>query len=40
MMGFTDFFIDLTAGLIALGVFGLLYMALFVLITWFFRGVK
>lgn len=39
-MTLSDFLIDLGAGLIALGVFGLLYMALFVLITWFFRGVK
>jgi hypothetical protein len=36
----TEFVIDLTAGLIALGVFGLMYMALFLLITWFFKGVK
>ena len=36
----SEFLIDLGAGLIALGVFGLMYMALFLLITWFFKGVK
>lgn len=37
-MLFSDFVVDLLAGLIALGVFGIAYMALFLLITWFFRG--
>ena len=39
-MEFADFLIDLGAGLIALGVFGLAYMSLFLLMTWFFRGNK
>lgn len=39
-MEFADFLIDLGAGLIALGIFGFLYMALFLLMTWFFKGVK
>ena len=39
-MEFTEFLFDLTAGLIALGVFGFLYMTLFFLMTWFMRGIK
>lgn len=35
-----EFLIDLTAGLVALGIFGVLYMALFFLMTWFMGGRK
>jgi hypothetical protein len=39
-MTFADFLIDLGAGLIALGIFGFLYMALLMLMFYFMGGRK
>ena len=39
-MELAEFLIDLGSWLIAMGVFLLAYMALFLLMTWFFKGAK